>query len=193
MGKITIDLTDYEALLTPSLEAMGKNIEDVRFSKIKMNLHHSSITVSKIEGGATILPVDHPLRAFNEDNIELFDDDRSSNMGSFAQSNALHSDTNSVNDNNEAVAYAMISHGPDGEGSYKVGTNEQIDNIDNADENPMELKNHDPVLTPDEVYYSRKIVSDDVSKKFDDLVMLDSQITLYNSLRNGSCESAQAQ
>ena len=43
-----------------------------------------------------------------------------------------------------------------------------------------------------EVRDVRKINSTIQAQKFDDIIMWDSQITLYNALRNGTCEKSQA-
>ena len=113
-----------------------------------------------------------------------------SSGASFESTTNMHSATTEVSQDFEAPAYVLISHGANGEGAYLGdGTATQIDAILPANENESEQINF---TEADRYRTLRKVVSNDTTEYFDDIVMWDSQISLYNSLRNGTCESSQA-
>ena len=161
-------------------------MNDLKISRLKFNSAQSSLGFSEMTFGSPLGISDTDLVIRNEDGDRRLD--ARDNIASNAAMNIMH--TTSVSQDFEAAAYALISHGPDGEGSYIVnGTTDRRDNIDDALENPDEVANHSDDREVNDI---RKIQSLDLMKNFDDIVMWDSQITLYNSLRNGSCEASQA-
>ena len=162
--------------------------------RLKLNPSNASIGINSIAYTPISTATDTDLVIRKEDNSDRFALRRDTDA-SYGSSNSNHN--GAITQDFEAAVYAVISHGPDGEGSYIVdhldptlnGT--PIDNILDVNENPDERANHNPA-TPQEVRDVRKIVSTNQAEKFDDLVLWDSQITLYNSLNNGTCESSQS-
>jgi len=178
-----VDLfNNSKSSLTAKLAAEGLTIDDVSISRLKMNATHASIAFGSITYGSPAVTTNTDLIIRDEAANERLTPRDSS--GSYASSSTA------VIQDFEAAAYALISHGPDGEGSYLAnGTNNMRDNILDANENPAEVLNHTDLR---EVRDIRKVNSNIESESFDDIVMWDSQITLYNSLRNGTCEKSQA-
>jgi len=88
----------------------------------------------------------------------------------------------------QAPAYTLVSHGANGAGAFIVGTatqtplgNAGTDEIENADNN-------------DRIFVQRRRVSaPGTAANFDDIVMWDTQMSLYNVLPNGTCEAAQSE
>lgn len=88
----------------------------------------------------------------------------------------------------QAPAYALVSHGRNGAGAFIVGTNNRlsladagVDEVENADNNDNTFK------------YRRRVFAPGTNAHFDDVVMWDTQMSLYNALPNGTCASAQAE
>jgi hypothetical protein len=170
-------------------------IDGLRIDTAKINAAPSSISFQSISYGSSSAPTQTAgnLVILDEDGNPRIDPRDPDDYAS-AENNLTVGDT--INATYEAAAYAVISHGSDGEGSYLVdGTVNQIDNVDetvaNA-EHPFEIANHATADIDVTIYDVRKIKSNVPSQNFDDIVMWDSQITLYKALRNGTCTSSQA-
>ena len=188
--KLKVVLYNAGILSSPTEELATAHIDQLGIRRVKVNATGASLGFSGFSystGGTTVAapPLDDDLEILSESGAL-----RLPKRGAASYSEASSPVTTTVNQDFEAPAYALISHGIDGEGAYLGdGTANQINNIADASENPLEVENatHDR-----RVHDIRKIISNDQSKKFDDIVMWDSQITLYNSIRGGTCESAQA-
>lgn len=175
-----------KASLTAKLASAGLTIEDVSIGKLKMNASHVSMAFSKIAYGSPGIATNTDIKIRNEAGDERIT--RGENEDAYEAANLMHNAA--VTQDFEAPAYALISHGENGEGAYLVNlTNDQIDNIADGLENTAEFENHSH---NQEVHDVRKISSVVLSEQFDDIVVWDSQITLYNSLRNGTCEASQS-
>ncbi len=179
-----------KASLMNKLNTAGLTLDDVEIGRLKMNSTHASMGFHSIKYGSAGTPDNTDLIVRKEDGAERLTP--RNNAASYASASVVYDAP--ITQDYEAAAYALISHGSDGEGSYLVnGTNNKIDNIPDAQENPSERLNHsDAPVDLREVLDVRKISSDVQNEKFDDVILWDSQITLYNSLRNGTCESSQA-
>ena len=185
---------DSKLALQEKLNSTGTAVEDLTIGRVKYNATNASITFNEIgfvNDPGVLTPAEDDLIGRNEKEEDLLKEKRGTSIADYGPANAIA--TGSVAQNNEGYAYVLISHGPDGEGSYRVGTLEpgvdrQFENISDAEENDLEVANY---RKDNEFYVSRKIVSTNQKTKFDDVVLWDSQLTLYNALRNGSCETAQ--
>lgn len=183
-----------KAAFLTKLTAAGLSEADVasfKIKKVKFDTTFCSLGFEKIsyEGGPSSLTSNNTdLVVLNEaGNPVLSSRDDPASYGPPDEKLAANT---KVPQDFEAVAYALVSHGEDGEGSFKVnGTAAVYDNIPDAQESAFEKDNYSSTNV---VRDMRKISSDTTDNKYDDIVMWDSQLTLYNSLRNGTCESAQA-
>lgn len=188
-GDIAVNLfNESKARLQNKLNTAGLSMDDVFIGKLKMNASHASMAFSSVSYGSP--------GATNNTDLIIRDEKGNArlmprnNQASYESSDSVHFAVMPVEQDFEAPAYAIISHGGNGEGAYLVnGTQDVRNHIADGDENQQEVDNHSHLT---HVYKTRKIISNDQSKQFDDIVMWDSQITLYNSLRNGTCESSQA-
>ena len=179
-----------KAKMMQAMADAGLSASDARLGRVKFNATHASIGMSEISYNVSqaatfsATPTDLIINDEQGDpRLALRDQD-----SSYDEANVIHSAA--IAQDFEAAAYVLISHGPDGEGSFVKGTTAQLDNIPDADENPFEVINHDE--TTNEVRDVRKIVSTNQGENFDDIIMWDSQVTLYNAFSNGTCESAQS-
>ena len=172
--------------LTTELAAKGLTINDVYIGSININATHTSMGFSSLSYGSPGASTPTDLIIRDEAGSERLTERTDS--APYGSSDDVLAAGTAVTQDFEAAAYALISHGPDGEGSYIAG-GAQLDNIPNANENPDEVANHSDDR---EVRDIRKISSSNPAEKFDDIIMWDSQITLYNALRNGTCEKSQA-
>jgi|GEM_PF-6829732 len=197
-GEIDLDFIEAEKLyetsnnklkkaldLEPEDDLIIDHLNGLEIGRIKVNASHSSIAFNEMSFGSPSVITNNDLIIRNED-----DDVRITGRNekdSYSPSDVIH--TSTIDPDFESPAYAIISHGPNGEGAYLVNqTMAQVNNIPKAQENEDEWQNHSDDREVNDV---RKITSTDSTETFDDIVMWDSQITLYNSLRNGTCESAQ--
>ncbi len=193
-NKVRQVFLDSKANLEAIIANTGIDPATLGIGRVKMGALYTSLLINEISYGAGGIPPsindDDLIIEDENDNAKLPDRNDPSNLNAYKLGSDTHNGV--VNQSNEAAAYALISHGPDGEGSFRVGAlgslSRQIDNVADALENPKEIENYtDPRIVND----LRKIVSEDPTEKFDDIILWDSQITLYNSLRNGTCETAQ--
>jgi hypothetical protein len=92
--------------------------------------------------------------------------------------------------NYEAPAYTLVSHGENGAGAFIVGTNTRIST---AGAGNAEIENSDDGGAPDREFVSQRRVISGGADHFDDIVLWDSQMSLYNVLPNATCEVAQAE
>ena len=179
---------DNKTKLMNALARNGLTLNDVSIGKLKVNTTHTSMGFSVISYGSGATPVDTDLRGENEAGDRILPVRGSVSGGaSYQTADQTHSNTTPVDQDFEAPAYVLISHGANGEGAYLAG-GAQIDNILPANENISEQINFTDV---DRYRTMRKIAGQTTQNTFDDIVIWDSQITLYNSLRNGTCESSQ--
>ena len=179
--------------LMNALNLKGLEMKDVRIGRLKMNVTHASIAFNGISLYTSPGSTMDDLVILDEDgNARL--EERSSDPDIYGSEAKPHDSNNTVSQDFEAVAYVLISHGANGEGSYLVnGSMGKIDNILDANESDRELAHHteDPAQFRTS-YDVRKISSSNTGEYYDDIVLWDSQITLYNALNNATCTSAQS-
>ena len=180
---------DTHKRLHESLNDAGLTLDDVSIGHLKVNATHASMSFSAMEFGTAGTPSNTDLIIMDEnddpDNPRLAPRDNQAAYGSADQTH-----TATIDPSYEAAAYAVISHGSDGVGSYMIGTPNQFSAT--GPDNPWEIANastNDSVL---QIYDVRQISSSDPLENFDDIVVWDSQISLYKALRNGTCTSSQA-
>ncbi len=180
-----------KASLEAKLTAAGLTIDDLIIDRLKVNATHSSIAFSDITYGSTGTPVDTDLIGEDEGGTRILNSRGGASAGgAFESTTNMHAASTEVAQDFEAPAYVLISHGANGEGAYLGdSTANQINALLPADENESEQINF---IDDNRYRTSRKVVSNDTTEYFDDIVMWDSQISLYNSLRNGTCEASQA-
>ncbi len=190
-GKRNQDERDAEKLfyeskerLLDALAAADLDLSDVEIGRVKFNASHASLGFSEMKFGSPSVATSQDLIVLNEDNEERLE--RRNDKSAYGATTVIYDAP--INQNFEAAAYALISHGPNGEGAYLTDGTKR-DNITDADENEFERRNHESAV---EVSDIRKIVSNDGSEVFDDIIIWDSQLTLYNALRNGTCEASQS-
>jgi len=182
---------DSKQRLNDALEAAGLTLNDVEIGRLKLNATHSSLGFSQMVFGSPTGMSNTDLVIQNENGQPRIEP--RVDMGSYSGTDIPH--VGSVSNTFEAAAYALISHGENGEGAYEAGKELPRNNIDDALENPREVANHTHstlMLDMLTVTDMRKVISDDPAEAFDDIVVWDSQITLFNALRNGTCEASQA-
>lgn len=196
-----VDLfNDSKAGFLANLAANGKTVDDVsnmKIGSVTLNATHTSLAFNAIS-------YDDPV---STDNTDLIVMDSAGNPltqprndeNSYGSADNAHA--GAVTQDFEAPAYVLISHGKDGEGSFDIaasraaGSFERFNNIDDTAENLLELDNASDSRN---AYDARKVSSDRLdgatnrALKYDDIVMWDTQVTLYNALNNGTCGSAQA-
>ncbi len=87
----------------------------------------------------------------------------------------------------EAPAYTLISHGENGSGAFIVGPGGGQIAFADAGDKERENANHG-----NRVFTNQRRVIAGGADHFDDIVLWDSQMSLYNVLPNATCETAQA-
>ncbi len=88
-----------------------------------------------------------------------------------------------VDGNVEAPAFTLISHGQNGAGAFIIGTTGRL---------PTDIAGTNELLNTDgdrEYHDRRRVISGDANH-FDDIIVWGSQFGLYNTLSNGTCETA---
>jgi len=98
---------------------------------------------------------------------------------------------NPVTQINEKIAYALISHGANGEGSYIASKKSKkiTDNIKDKQENPAEILNY-ANNDNGEIVNIPRTISTNLKQKFDDIVFWQTQLQIMNVVDNNSCEQA---
>lgn len=162
-----------------------KELSKYRLKTVKASAAHASIgfnSFSYTNGGAL---QDSDLVVVDEANQRRIDE--RDTIASYGNSSAEY--TAAVSEDFEAVAYVLISHGENGEGAYSRALGgARINNIADALENPAELDN---AQDAGPIHDIRRAVSDNLATSFDDIIMWDTQFSLYNALKSGTCEGPQ--
>ncbi|MBI4031965.1 MAG: hypothetical protein HY370_09845 [Proteobacteria bacterium] len=179
VGSFPIGVDNFAAQLT----AMGIDPANVAMKEVR---YHSDFVSSQLTGIDFPVPnaLDNDLIVRNESGNSYIAPRGNTGYGPADTGNLGTPDPLSA----QAPAYTLVSHGANGAGSFVVGTATQTplggagtDEQENADNN-------------DRIFVQRRRVSaPGTAANFDDIVMWDTQMSLYNVLPNGTCERAQAE
>ncbi len=199
IARFTFQKSDYATELQAVLDNNSLSIDQVRFKELVLHTYYipafdflelndldsTSLAISKVGysyevGGVGMTGMEDlvPLNAAQERILA----ERTPQGYDPADVNAM----DEIAPNVEAVAFALISHGPDGQGAYLLNGTDGKHNDGN--QHPLEAINSGGGL---EFVDSRTIsTGDDVD--YDDDVIWSSQIALYNKLGDATCEQSQA-
>lgn len=171
--------SDFNAQLT----AMGINPDNVTMQQVHV---HADYTSTMLTG------IDFPVPNALDNDLIVQSETGGSYMPPRGNTGYGPADAGSVGGANplgaQAPAYTLVSHGANGAGAFIVGTNNQLptagagaDEIENADNNDRVFR------------HRRRVSAPGTNAHFDDIVMWDTQMSLYNVLPNGTCEAAQSE
>lgn len=192
MGKFDIDVHDFEKQIV----AMGYNPGNIRLKKIQF---HIGDKASKLSTQLSSLELINGAPAPNTDIIVQ---NEGANPILPARTAAGYKTGDDIIPEDatpsgfEAPAYSLVSHGKNGIGAFIVGTPNQIGRTGTVWENGIgdgELENADNIINGNRNFRAQRRIISTTNQHFDDIVMWDTQMSLYNILSNGTCERAQAE
>jgi len=156
---------------------MSKNsisIEDFKISSIKIHAMFLPLYIHSVELKNSS---NKGLVVYNKKNIPYISTQQ--NPSSYDLAHTVHH--GAIDQSYKNIAYAIISHGKNGEGAYtKNNFSNKINFIKDEEENKFELENHS----------NTNVVYDVTNQKnFDDIVAWDTSTTLLDTSQYGSCNS----
>ncbi|GJL85988.1 MAG: hypothetical protein DHS20C02_17630 [Micavibrio sp.] len=176
IGKFELNVSDFEE----QIMAMGHDPANIRLKKAHFHSDGMSSQLASVEVIKNNGP-DNDLVVENE-NDDTFLNPRG--RGGYRPGDeAVNEDVSAP----EAPAYTLVSHGENGAGAFIVGTTTQIDDSNAGDKEQENARHGNRTFTS-----QRRVIAIG-NDHFDDIVLWDSQMSLYNVLPNATCETAQAE